>query len=168
MRLKNVTSKYLIFLAFAMALAVSCSDPPDYPDVPEIEYLGLSRDTLIQGDLNIDSTILHLSFTDGDGDLGFDPDESEQSIFITDTRTGFVQDRFKIPKIPIQGSRNEIFGEIEVRIYTTCCIFPDQIPPCSAPNQYPVDSVVYEVYIVDRAGNESNRILTEPIILLCQ
>jgi len=27
--------------------------------------------------------------------------------------------------------------------------------------------VVYEIYIIDRAGHESNRVLTEPVILDC-
>jgi hypothetical protein len=156
-----------ILLVVAILLVWACSKPPQYPDEPVIEFINLSKDTLSQSDLNTDSLFVRISYTDGDGDLGFSDKDTSQSIFIIDTRSGFIQDRFKIPQIPDQGTANGIFGEMRILLFTTCCIFPQGIPPCSSPRQFPTDTVVYEIYIVDRAGNESNRIQTTPITLLC-
>ena len=159
----------ILFYGFALAVSflLACSDPPDYPIEPQIEFVGISKDTLSQSDLNEDSLLIRISYTDGDGDLGVDGDSPEQSIFVTDLRNGQLLDQAKIPKVPEQGSSNGIFGELEFRLYTTCCLFPDLIPPCSNPAQYPTDTVVFEIYITDRAGHESNRVQTSPILLLC-
>lgn len=149
-------------------LALSCTKPPDYPDEPVITFQSLSKDTLLQSDLNSDSVFISFSYTDGDGDLGFSDRDTNQSVFLVDTRSGFIQDRFKLPQIPDQGTANGIFGTVKMLVYTTCCTFPNGIPPCSAPSQFPTDTVRYEIYMVDRAGNQSNSIITPPITLLCR
>jgi len=147
---------------------MACINAPDYPDEPEIEYIGLSKSTLDQNSLNTDSLFVTFSFTDGDGDLGHEPADTSRNIFIKDLRTGNFQDKFKSPYIPEEGIGNGITGDIELLLFTTCCLFPDaSIPPCSAPDQFPLDTVIYEIFIKDRAGNESNKIKTEPIIIRC-
>ncbi|WP_235295697.1 hypothetical protein [Portibacter marinus] len=159
--------KYL-YVLILFSLVISCINAPDYPVEPEIEYIGISKNTLEQNSLNTDSLFLTFSFTDGDGDLGHQPDDTSRNIFIRDLRTGNFQDKFKSPYIPEEGIGNGITGDIELLLFTTCCLFPDpSIPPCSAPDQYPLDTVIYEIFIKDRAGNESNRIQTEPIIIRC-
>ncbi len=158
----------LIILLFFGILLHSCINAPDYPDEPVIEYLGLSKNTIQQGSLPVDSLFLRLAFTDGDGDLGHNPQDTNKNVFIKDLRTGNFQDKFKTPFIPEEGIGNGITGEIELLLYTTCCLFPDpSIPPCSAPQSFPLDTIVYEIYIKDRSGNLSNKIKTEPIIIRC-
>jgi hypothetical protein len=154
------------YIFFVVALN-SCINAPDYPDEPVIEYVSMSKTTLTQSNLNVDSLFLTFSFTDGDGDLGHEATDTARNIYIRDLRTGKFQDRFKSPYIPEEGIGNGITGEIQLLLFTTCCLFPDNIPPCSAPPQYPLDTVIYEISIRDRAGNFSNKITTEPIILTC-
>jgi hypothetical protein len=127
----------------------------------------MSKTTLTQSNLNVDSLFLTISFTDGDGDLGHEATDTSRNIYIKDLRTGKFQDRFKSPYIPEEGIGNGITGTIELLLFTTCCLFPDNIPPCSAPAEYPLDTVIYEISMRDRAGNFSNKITTEPIILAC-
>lgn len=158
---------YIVSILFTIYMVPSCINAPDYPDEPVIEYIGISKNTLNQNNLNTDSVYLYFSFTDGDGDLGHAARDTFRNVFIVDTRTGNIQDRFKTPFIPLEGVGNGITGDIELLMYTTCCLFPDNIPPCSEPEQYPLDTIVYEVYLRDRAGNESNKITTEPIVLSC-
>lgn len=160
-------TRYLT-IVIAAIFFISCSKPPDYPNEPEITFENISKDSMRQSNLNIDSLFVTFSYTDGDGNLGWPEDDNRQSVFVIDTRTGVVENTFKIPEIPDQGTANGIFGEMTLRLYTTCCIFPQGIPPCSSPAAYPRDSVSYEIYIVDRDGNESNRIQTPPITLLCR
>ena len=160
--------KYAIYLLVALGFCFACTNPPDYPDEPEIEFLRLSKPNL---DIpNRDSLLLTIGFTDGDGDLGYE-DKTPNIFFIdkrTDSDTVFLT--YATPMVSLQGAGNGISGEISVvlnGIINVCCIYPDGSNPCQANPLFPTDTVVYEIYIKDRAGNESNRILADPIVLLC-
>jgi len=146
----------------------SCVSAPDYPDEPFIEFMSMSKNTMIQNRHNSDSVFVFISFTDGDGDLGYGVSDTMKNVFVTDSRTGFLSDRFKTPEIPPEGANNGISGTLRILLYTTCCIFPDNIPPCekNVPG-YPTDTLYYEIYITDRAGHVSNIIRTDDIILYC-
>jgi len=155
------------WIATSVLLVIGCIDPPDFPDEPTIEFLGWSKSTMNQGDLNGDSVLIQLSFTDGDGDLGYPANDPTQDIFVIDTRTGVIQDRLKMPEVPEEGTGNGVNGELTLRIFNTCCFFPKNIPPCTSTNLYPTDTLRYEIYIEDRSGNESNRIMTPEMVLKC-
>ena len=157
-----------ILALFFMIILDSCIIAPDYPITPVIEYVGISKNSMKQSAINTDSIILTFTFTDGDGDLGQDARDTTRNVFIIDTRDGNIQDQFKSPYIPEEGIGNGISGDMQLTIYTTCCIFPDGIIPCTTDSPYLTDTLSYEVYIKDRAGNKSNIIITEPIILRCQ
>ncbi len=148
-------------------LITGCVKAPDFPPEPEINFIGFTKTSMNQGSLNNDSTFLTIGFQDGDGDIGHPTNSTMRNLFIIDKRTGNFFNQFKVPEIPEQGVGNGVTGEITVLMYTTCCIFPEFIPPCESPPQFPTNDVTFEVYLVDRAGNESNRIITEPITLLC-
>ncbi len=170
--MKTVQLAISALLLFTWA---SCTQPPDYPIEPVIQYERLTKNTMLQGDGTEDQTWITISFTDGDGDLGFFKEGSSQvetDLFIRDLRLNAVTEKFTIPFVPELGAANGISGEINFRLYTTCCIFPEwvtgQPAPCDTSPEYPMDTVQYEIYIKDRAGHESNRVVTEPIYLLCQ
>lgn len=163
--------QYLYFVIPILALLAGCANSPDFPDVPEISYLGSSKSSMIQNSLNTDSIFITISFTDGDGDIGSTEEIQDQNLFITDNRTGESYDRFRIPGIPEQGAANGISGEITLRLFTTCCIFPEGTPndpqPCDAPPDFPTNELTLDISIMDRAGNMSNTVTTDPIILQC-
>lgn len=122
---------------------------------------------MVQNSLNTDSLFLTINFKDGDGDFGGNNQVTEH-IVIIDNRTGEVFDRFKLPEIPTIGAQNGIEGEIQVKLFTTCCIFPGLIPPCVNPPDYPTNDLSFDIYMFDDAGNQSNTITTGSITLLCQ
>lgn len=128
----------------------------------------MSKTQMLQGDINIDFLWLEFKFEDGDGDLGFGITDTMNDIVVIDSRTGNVQDEFKIPTLP--PSENDVQkGTISIKILTTCCLFPDpSISPCETPVQYPLDSLQYLLFIKDRAGHESNIIQSDFVKLLCQ
>jgi hypothetical protein len=162
-------SSLLLFtgcLAIFSFFANGCATPPDYPIIPHIEYVGVSKDTLRRGPSNQDSTFVTFSFTDGDGDIGH-PDTLD--LFVTDTRTNVIEKQFIIPVVPELGASNGIKGKITARFFTTCCVFPDTfLNPCTGVDPtFLYDKVVYEIFIKDRAGHQSNTIQTEPIFIRC-
>ena len=159
--------KLLLFSIIATAF-ITCVSPPDYPIEPQIEFKSLSKSKMRQGQLgNEDSLFLAFTFTDGDGDIGSSGKNSNDSvnIFFIDKRNNQPSERFRIPYVPEQGAGNGISGEVRVLLFTTCC---NVLPPCEPSTTKPIDTLVYEIYIKDRAGHESNRIKTAPIFLECK
>lgn len=160
----------------AMALALicleACTKPPNYSNIPEIEFLRMSKNLMRQSSLGPDTVFITFGFTDGDGDLGTGQEGPE--VFVFDGRDNFEKPPYKLPKIDQQGVGNGISGEITILMPTTCCIFPPQngisYPPCdnspNAPSMF--DTVFYDIYIKDAAGNQSNTIRTPPIALRCR
>ena len=163
--------KYTLLAAWFVALCtlVSCLSRPDYPVEPVLKFEGLTRDTMIQGALLQDSTTVVISFTDGDGDIAFAAEDTTTSIFLTNIETGEELATFKVDPIDEAGLENGISGEFELRVFTTCCDYPAFVNafPCEPTDEYPVDTLLLEAHIVDRAGNESNRVAIAPIFLRC-
>jgi len=124
---------------------------------------------MIQGATTEDSTSLFFTFTDGDGDLTPLASDTVPNIFIINTETFEQVTTFQLDPIPEEGAENGISGELRLSVFTTCCDYPDFVSafPCMPTNEYPVDTLNLEVYIVDRAGNESNRVQIQPIYLIC-
>ena len=160
-----------IFL-FCLLIAVGCAKPPDYPIEPVIEFMQLSTNfssQKAQRETGESPIIATLSFTDGDGDIG--NDDNETTIFIIDLRdTTEENSATRLPKVPEAGANNGISGEISFRLLPTCCLFPPEFqdqPNCQFSASYPMDTLIYEVYIMDRAGNVSNRVKLDPIFIMC-
>jgi hypothetical protein len=148
---------------------VSCYKREALPIEPSLEFLYMDKDSIYQGFSQEDSLTIYLLLKDGDGDIGFsNADSVINSIYIRDLRTGNISEQFNIPAIPDNIAVNGIEAELELKLYTTCCLFPDNIPPCSIVESYPRDTLIYEITIEDRAGHISEPIQTLPIILLCQ
>lgn len=126
----------------------------------------MSKDTMQQGVNQQDSITIIFRFEDGDGDLGRTETSTENNVFLTDSRTGILDNTFGIPHIPAQGSSNGIEGTIFIRVYSTCCLHPVE-DPCTPSVMHPFDQLKYQIYIIDRAGNRSNTIETPAIHLIC-
>lgn len=156
--------KFTIFTLITFTLA--CTKPPEYPIEPVITFKSLSKTSLPQSNLNTDSLTIIFSYTDGDGDLG--NEDNEASVFLKDLRTGFESPTFSIPFVPEQGAGNGISGEIAIQVFTSCCIHPTTNQICMPFADFPQDTLIYDIYIVDRAGNSSNVVRTDPIILRCE
>ena len=152
----------------AVALA-GCLEEPEYSTTPFVRFEGLTRDTMVQGALLQDSTTVVLYFEDGDGDIAFPDGDTTRSVFLTNVRTNERLASFNIDPIEENGLENGISGQFELRVYTTCCDYPPTVAafPCEPSDEYPVDTLLLEAHLVDRAGNESNRVAIAPIYLQC-
>lgn len=156
----------LIYLLPVLLLA-ACVKAPEFPNEPVIEFEGLNKNQIYQFTNGpLDSIRVHLTFTDGDGDLGRTAADSVD-IFFTDSRLG-IQTPFRIPGIPAEGTGNGISGDIFINVINStgiCCIFNNRL--CIADETYPVDTFSYAIQIRDRAGNFSNVVRTDVIEILC-
>ncbi len=140
----------IILLLF---LLIACDDSPVFPLEPEIFFVGISPEQATQ--YTADEIQLTIRYQDGDGDLGYEGSERINNLYITDTRSFFATNpsrtaAYSIPSLTPDTRRPSIQGEITISIMT----------PPAEPN---AELLVYEVYLVDRAGNMSNVIKTTPI-----
>ena len=161
-------------LFFLFTIIFACTKPPEYSNTPEINFVSFSKTTMTQGlGTDDDFTYLTISFTDGDGDIGTN---SMSTVFFDDTRIeGPDYLEYGAPMIPEQGTGNGISGEMTIKVPTTCCIHTD--PNLANETCKDLDfentgvltnTLIYDVYIIDRAGNKSNVITLEPLTLLCK
>lgn len=162
--MKSLLSLVLLCATFLLAL-YGCIKEPDYPIEPYIEFVSMSKSTLNQGQNKEDTLYITFSFTDGDGDLGYNPEDNETDIYLTDIRPFGITTEYKLPRLPQRGVSKGISGEVTIKVFTTCCIL-DPTDPCMVQPDSSV-SFHWELQIRDRAGNFSNVIETEPVTVIC-
>ena len=154
--MKNI----LLLGMLSMTLIYGCIEPPDYPVEPVIEFVEMTRSSVIAQTIPedpnraLDTIYITFAFTDGDGDLG---GGDSSNVFLTDSRLGNAGESYFVDDIPEAGVTNGISGEMTVMIPEIFCF----------PNSAPRDTLIYTIQIVDRAGNLSNEIQTPPIELIC-
>lgn len=163
----SIGVKPVIFIFLTLTSIMSgCLNAPDLSDTPEITGVTLSKNTMVQGNLNNDSLVFIIRFTDGDGNFGSD---NLPNIFIKDSRQENLVYEYKAPFIPEEGTNNGIKGSIYLTLYTVCCLSEMNSSCCvdlfGCPSE---NSLYFDVTIKDRANNPSNIFKTEKITLLCR
>jgi hypothetical protein len=173
---------YIGFGLLAVFFVQSCSKSETYPNVPTLGYDGYSK---FKGENGKDSFItLHLTFTDGDGDIGLTSSDSVppfsygspyfnnliveffsiengqetklRSSFFNDSLDGdTVNFNQRIENLTPKGKDKSIKGRIDL---LTPFFVLDPLAPLP-------DSVYYQITLYDRALNRSNVVKT-PIVLL--
>ncbi len=156
-------SIYLLFVAMAgLAFLAGCQDEDEYSDVPEIKFVSLEK---FDYTTPFDSLSLTFSFTDGDGDLGVASNdtatrdviatmyEMKDGVFVPwDDGNPFL--KYALPYMEPRGSNASLKGDISISMSFNLL--------------QPNDTIKYDVYILDRAGNKSNTITTSTVITQVQ
>lgn len=142
-----------LLLIVALFGYTSCVKEIGYDDVPAIEFVSMNENAFLSG--QPDSLIITFSFTDGDGDLG---SEDSINIFVEDSRVPGSLLPYKIPFIEQKGRVDDISGEIQLTLLSSSCIPTGNLI---------MDTMQYIISIRDRAGNESDPIVTPDIYLEC-
>jgi hypothetical protein len=164
-------NKIFSALIVTIFLMMSCSKAPEYPVEPQIEFKSISKKRMLQslGNKYRDSIALTITFTDGDGDIGT-PEKQEKrpsDAFVIDLKSGDTTDFFTLPHVAAKGATKGINGEMTFVIYTNCCDVPDAIKCLEKSQNYPLDTLNYQIIIKDRSGNKSNNLRLPPIELIC-
>ena len=157
---------------FLLIFLVSCLEKQEYPPVPTLEFRSF---TTFVHPAGYDSLgVLLLSYTDGDGDLGLGRWDTssynfyvayykmENGVLVPGTRYNPITGTFdtiyfnnRFYELAPEGYIGWIKGEIE-----------DTIRPLYDPRSTKTyDTVLYKIYMTDRAGNKSNLVET-PLILV--
>ena len=153
---------YLILLILGSMLMPSCKPEEEYPDAPTVSFKGFYfTDTVLLGNTVKQGTLI-FSFTDGDGDIGFDTVQPRQNtIFMTKhklvnnvlTQMDLLVDlNYFVERIYKDDKKQAVSGDIKIEDL----------------NEYAMsfgDTIMYKFYIVDRAGNKSNTDSTGLIII---
>ena len=142
------------FILLAFIFLASCNDAPVFPITPEIEFASITPEVATQ--LTADEIQLTFTYQDGDGDLGYEG-EKVNNLVVTDMRAAFAGNPGRIAYYSFESltpeTRNpSIQGTITITMLT----------PLWEPTEEPL---IFEVYITDRAGHQSNVIRTKPITI---
>jgi hypothetical protein len=164
--------KVLLFFILLTFVATSCYKEPTFSLTPEIAFNTITKDIRLDQFTGAkkDSIIVTLDFKDGDGDLGFDsgeiggevnqsdynyvvkPFRKIKGVFTSfetfETYSGFF------PRLNTDEKIGPIKGKLSYRIEVLTAFWPIK-----------KDTVKFEIYIKDRAGNQSNTVETNPIVL---
>lgn len=163
--------KFLIVVIFATSI-LSCYKEPDFSIKPVITFNKISTEVRLDQDLGgvKDSIIVSINFQDGDGDLGINTEEikefSKKFGYNYDVETlREVNGTFQkyetletysgyFPRLKTDGKIGPIEGILSYRIEILHAFW-----------EIPNAKIKFKVSIKDRAGNTSNVIETEPIII---
>ncbi len=150
---------YNILLIVAVSGFIACKKTSTDNPVPVIAYSGISTDSINNGSSK-DTLSITFTIVDGDGDLGNDPNVSND-IFLKDSRSVTNEEiGFLMPEIPKgvikEGGSANIHCTVNVSAAQFLLLRPTR--PLG-------DTLSFDIYIKDRAGNKSNIITTHPIYI---
>lgn len=162
--------KYTKFIAVLFLLSViiipSCVKEKEFPPIPAITFLHYDA-------YAPDSADCVIAFKDGDGDIGIlesdatTPNDYQLKYLYKDLLTGVFLPydsnlatpemdtlfySYRVPNLTPDGQYKALDGEIRAKLR-------------AAPIYHPAHSIVkFEIFLRDRAGNVSNRVMTNEII----
>ena len=142
----------LLLLSSSLFFFVSCEteEVTELSNIPEIELISMSRDTIIEFEQFLDVVI---SYKDGDGDIGFEQ-SNQNALFVRDIRLDEFDGFYIGPVLP-----PDVFAPV---VGTFSIDFPDLFVFGNAQSEV----TQFEIKLVDRANNESNIILTPEVLIL--
>lgn len=141
---------YLLLIAFSISF-FGCKKEEVIADVPSIKFVSISPNPAVKYQDEIKITI---EYTDGNGDLGENTPDVK-NLFVTDNRNNVTYE-FRIPQLA-PDTINEIIIKGNQVI---------NLPPQGfVDDNQTSETAVYSIYVVDRAGNQSNILQTESLTI---
>lgn len=149
--MKSIRHSYLLLALLALA---GCETDPVFPDEPQIRFVSITP--AVATAFTADEIQVTIHYEDGDGDLGYTGDPVN-NLFLTDLRAAFVGNSGRVSAFSFESltpdTKNpSIQGDITITLTT---------PPYDSAEE----PLTLEIYLVDRAGHESNRITTTGITI---
>ena len=167
--MRRISGQLLLLVLAALIMLPACIKREEFPIEPYIEFVSFTK---VQNTTGVDDkAIMTIYFTDGDGDLGlrdedtlapYNPDgdfyynflitylEKENGVY--DTVSLPFTNNSRIPLVNPDLVDKPIKGEIEIELFIN--------NPLSA-----VDTIAFDVQIIDRALHKSNIIRTPDLFV---
>lgn len=158
--------RILFFLTIATILWASCAKKANnnFPIEPQIYYKSVDPNII---DFNDTTSAVNITFTfnDGDGDLGTDQTNTQQQIFLKDSRDTTSGDStfgYPFPYVdPSMRPKNgSLQGNVVVRLGRQYFSVIDSLHIALRK-----DTLHYKMYVIDDSGHKSNVIETDPIYI---
>jgi hypothetical protein len=130
----------------------ACTKLAEISEVPEIAFESVVPNVVTEYQ---DSLYFTVSYRDGNGDLGQNNTDNN-NLFIEDSRNQ-VTYGFRIQQLAPNNADIAIQGNLNVTLPNTAII-----------NGGASESVSYSIWVVDRAGNESNRVSSSTVTVNAQ
>ena len=137
-------------LGLLLLTACDKDDVIEFPPEPAIGLLDLSHDTIRQYE---DVLLIRISYQDGNGDLGFE-DPEEYALFVRDIRLQEF-DGFYVGPLAPPGSSVSIQGELSI-----------EFPSLFLFGGGTMEQTRFQIKMIDRAGNESNLLESETVVIV--
>ncbi len=138
--------KWILPICFFVLLSCEKEEDPTDP-IPKISLISIGPSAVVEFK---DSLLIVIEYQDGDGDLGgVHPDSA--NLFVVDKRIN-VPFEFRIQELVPGGANVPIKGRLNVLIQNLFLTGPG-----------PKESVNFDIYAIDKAGNKSNVITTDAI-----
>ena len=138
---------FLILLVILFSSSCKKEESISFDPTPQIEYIGISPTVANE---YTDSVTVYIKYNDGDGDLG-ENNTSVKNCFVTDNRIGITY-QYRIQQLAPDGASIPIEGNLNIEL-------GGQGITDSSTQQL----ATYTIYLVDRAGHQSNSVTTAAI-----
>ena len=146
--MKKILKKYFLLIGLFAFLASCKKVEKTYSATPEINLVSISSTSVAEGD----PVTFVVSYVDGDGDLG-ENNANVYNLFLTDTRVN-VTYKYRIKQLAPDNSHIIIKGNLDVLLNSTAIT--------DGSNS---QTVIYTMYVVDRAGHQSNTVTSSAITI---
>jgi hypothetical protein len=157
--------KILLLLTVLLVITGSCSKKPSdyYSIVPQIYYKSVTPNTINERDTT-SAVQIQFEFTDGDGDLGYDQQDTVHNIYFKDSRDTAAADfTFNYPFPYVASNMRPKNGSLQGNVVANLTYSYFSINLDSLHVALGGDTLTFKIYIIDKAGHKSNVITTDPI-----
>lgn len=139
--------KLIIILSIVLSITSCKKKEEAQSNAPSIEFISISPTSAAAYE---DDVTITINYRDNDGDLG-ENDADVKNCFVTDSRNGVTYE-FRIQQLAPDNSSITIDGNLDIRL--------DGLGLSDGATS---ESVTFDVYVIDRAMNQSNTITTTAI-----
>lgn len=148
------TFGFFLLAAVLLFIFSGCSDISNKREeisiMPTIKFISMTPASAIK---NFDKVVITFEFTDGDGDLG-DNTPDVKNLFCTDSRNSVTYE-YRIPQLAPDNANIIIKGQQAFELPAQG--FVD--------DNHTSETATYSVYVIDRAGNQSNTVTTDVLTI---
>lgn len=139
--------KKILLIAMGAVLLFSCEKDEELSNVPQISFVSISPTTAEEF---VDEITIKISYFDANGDLG-ENDPDVKNLFLTDNRNNITY-QYRIQQLAPNNATIAIEGNLNITLSST-----------GITDGSNAQTATFDIYVVDRANNQSNIVTTSAI-----